>query len=966
MKYLTPFIIGIIVSIVVSSTIVSAAVSVLTPSQGGTGIGSTTAANVGNCLKVLDDSPFRYELGSCGTGGGSGTVTSVAMTVPTGLTVTGSPVTTSGTLAVSYDAGYTGVLTASTTEWAASYASTTALSNSYIRNLFTASSPVAYNSGTGAFSIAADSIGDTELAFNTGQDLTTASSPTFSGLTLSTLTVTHATTTSLYASGNVGIGSSTPLSLLTVGTRSALATSTHSFYLAGGSAMHDASVPSFMSGIDTSNASANTTFVSGKYLYVGNNATTTGTGCSATDASDCELRIYDISNLASTTYIGGWDRDTANVQVIQVVGKYAYVGLANGTGDEWVILDISNPSAPVETGAGVNETSSVSRLQVVGKYLFITKGADTGTCVTTTGSTCEINIYDISNPAQEVFVQGIETNVGANGQYISGDYGYFGTNASTTGAEVFLYNIANPASPTLVSSIERGANVRSLYLSGKYLYVFNDNIGGTCDTTTSTGCEISLYDVSNPASPSFKNGVNIGQDVIEGQVANNYVYVSLSNNASACNQTSSAGCEFRIFNISDVNNIFYSGGHDLNSQTTKFSLYGKYAFVSHLIVAGAGECTLTNPLACEVQVLSLSGIQTPSLSVGALSASSLNVLEVIRGNSGFFDTSLNVGAGGIYSMGSLSIGASGTALTTIGSVGIGTSTPGSLLSVGGAGYFGGNLTATGTLSITGTSTLSSILTVAGNVGIGTTTPDIRLTINDSAATLLKLQRNGGTDANTGLVFDGLTTDFHMGYNGTNFAIDTDNALSSGALFVLTPGGNVGIGSTSPTDTLSVTGTGFFSGLVRMARLAITGLSSAFTPSAEGEIGIDTTDNQIKYLANGTTSILSPYVEQAFIYATSSMGAGTTTIKLAGFPSATTFGLLGCTSHGTGTFIAVLGNGTASATPEVATPTGSSTTFTALSSNNSFASGSSTVWAIGSVSGQVINPTCSFRRLINGT
>ena len=41
------------------------------------------------------------------SGGASGTVTSVAMTVPTGLSVTGSPITTSGTLAVSLASGYT-------------------------------------------------------------------------------------------------------------------------------------------------------------------------------------------------------------------------------------------------------------------------------------------------------------------------------------------------------------------------------------------------------------------------------------------------------------------------------------------------------------------------------------------------------------------------------------------------------------------------------------------------------------------------------------------------------------------------------------------------------------------------------------------------------------------------------------------------------------------------------------------
>lgn len=48
---------------------------------------------------LTDDSPVTWT--SWGGGGGSGTVTSVAMTVPSFLSVTGSPVTTSGTLAIS-------------------------------------------------------------------------------------------------------------------------------------------------------------------------------------------------------------------------------------------------------------------------------------------------------------------------------------------------------------------------------------------------------------------------------------------------------------------------------------------------------------------------------------------------------------------------------------------------------------------------------------------------------------------------------------------------------------------------------------------------------------------------------------------------------------------------------------------------------------------------------------------------
>lgn len=53
--------------------------------------------------------------------GGAGTVTSVAMTVPTGLSISGSPITSSGTLAVSLTAGYSIPTTASQTNWDSAY-----------------------------------------------------------------------------------------------------------------------------------------------------------------------------------------------------------------------------------------------------------------------------------------------------------------------------------------------------------------------------------------------------------------------------------------------------------------------------------------------------------------------------------------------------------------------------------------------------------------------------------------------------------------------------------------------------------------------------------------------------------------------------------------------------------------------------------------------------------------------------
>ena len=55
------------------------------------------------------------------SGGGSGTVTSVDMTVPTGFKVSGNPVTTTGTLAVVYDTGYALPTSAKQTNWDTAY-----------------------------------------------------------------------------------------------------------------------------------------------------------------------------------------------------------------------------------------------------------------------------------------------------------------------------------------------------------------------------------------------------------------------------------------------------------------------------------------------------------------------------------------------------------------------------------------------------------------------------------------------------------------------------------------------------------------------------------------------------------------------------------------------------------------------------------------------------------------------------
>lgn len=81
----------------ITSSMISGTIAV---AQGGTGT-TTPALVAGTNVSITGTWP-NQTINSTASGGGTGTVTSVAATVPAFLSVSGSPITTSGTLALSY------------------------------------------------------------------------------------------------------------------------------------------------------------------------------------------------------------------------------------------------------------------------------------------------------------------------------------------------------------------------------------------------------------------------------------------------------------------------------------------------------------------------------------------------------------------------------------------------------------------------------------------------------------------------------------------------------------------------------------------------------------------------------------------------------------------------------------------------------------------------------------------------
>lgn len=132
MKKLLP----LILSILVASTFIHSVSAQSNLSQGGTGWNSSTAGDIlvgtssllrysrfpigsaGFVLQASSTSPFKMSWVSTTTLGiNTGTVTSVSVISPTGLTVSTSSCTTSCLITIAYQAGYSPVLTASATQW---------------------------------------------------------------------------------------------------------------------------------------------------------------------------------------------------------------------------------------------------------------------------------------------------------------------------------------------------------------------------------------------------------------------------------------------------------------------------------------------------------------------------------------------------------------------------------------------------------------------------------------------------------------------------------------------------------------------------------------------------------------------------------------------------------------------------------------------------------------------------------
>ncbi len=443
------------------------------------------------------------------------------------------------------------------------------------------------------------------------------------------------------------------------------------------------------------------------------------------------LQIIDVSNPNSPSLEGTYDT-SGDARAVHVSGKYAY--LADYTSG-LIIIDVSNPTSPSLVGS--YDTGNIALdVYVSGKYAYIADG------------TSGLLIFDISNPVSPTLVGTYNPTGLSLGVYVSGKYAYMGN--GTSGFQVI--DISNPVSPTLVGTYASATNAEGIYVSGKYAYVTNST-------------DFVILDISNPASPSLVGTYVSPSDAIDVYVSGKYAYVA-----------DDAG--LLIINISNPASPSLVGTQTTNAYSVFVS--GKYAYTA------SGSSGL--------KILDINGIETPSLYAGNIETNVLNATEnIIAGGDIYAQGGLNVGISGIFSRGTISAFIASTTQTNPvvatfmgGSVGIGTTTPYSKLSVWGSSNGTARLFE---LTNSASTTLASFLEngtgyFLGNIGVGTTSPYAKLSVVGQAVAAY---------------FTATTS------TASTFPYASTTAItSSGSAYFGTSSGGVLIGTTTATSTSKLT------------------------------------------------------------------------------------------------------------------------------------------------------------------
>lgn len=254
---------------------------------------------------------------------------------------------------------------------------------------------------------------------------------------------------------------------------------------------------------------------------------------------------------------------------VVVQDQYAYLASSQAASSkpDFTVFDVSNPSSPVLACATESDCSidlnitNLRQLAKLGTYVY---GANEET-------TNQFVVVDVTDPAKPVSQPAITlaTSVAARSIGASGSIVAVGTVAASSGPEVYIYSVSNPASPQLLGTVEVGHTVHGIHFLGNRMYI----------VSSSTNAELSIYNMTTPASPLLLGSFNASgdEDGISLFVKNEAnVYLGRSGGGNA---------EFYVLDTTNPVAIVSKGSFDLGTGIALNEL----VVVNHLAFLGTDD-----------------------------------------------------------------------------------------------------------------------------------------------------------------------------------------------------------------------------------------------------------------------------------------------------------------------------------------------------------------------------------------
>ncbi|MDB5204254.1 MAG: hypothetical protein JWP09_282 [Candidatus Taylorbacteria bacterium] len=840
---------------------------ILNIANGGTG--TSTLPIYGKVL--IGNANGSYDLvatSTLGLGGSGGTVTSVDLSVPTGLTVSGGPVTTSGTFALGLQSGYTIPLLASTTEW----------NSAYSNRITSASSPLSIANNVISLSTGGDWAGTLDgqsgSYYTNANNLTNFGTPFYSYF--------HATTTDALAQGSTNkyyssalfandLTATTSLShiqtlggLSSFGISGATTTSTGNLNVAG-------------------NINFNGSFLQNGSPFVGSQWNTNGSDISysagnvgiGTSTPSAKLAITGSSSGDVFTAASSFNAPLFTIGNTGVV-KVAAVNSAAGS-----IQGLDNSSSGIGISSGNFNFGNYAYIVGTQNTFRVNSNLAFGFSTDIFNNTNDVAVSRISSG-----VLGIGTGLAGNssGTLLAGNIGIGTTtpwkNLSVVGDMVLTGGFYDSLSSS-------GTNGMVLQSTGSATKWVATSTLGLSSTLTGTTGQFAYFSGTNNAVGtssifiSTVGNVGIGTTNPSGKldVQGGYTYLNGLRISGSDNTNT-------IYQPSGAIGITAGGGGQGLFVTASGASYANGAFGAG--TASPGYALHVRPLATDKYGLYIDGLSAQTANLAQFNVSGVQKAYIDKDGGAYFG----------------------------GNVSVGTTTPWGQLSVNPNGI-------TGPSFVVGSSTATNfIVTNGGNVGVGTANPtqmfdvlvptnaDKGFTFRSGSGTILT--GTNGSSGNYGLTlanglvaidnFYGLrmtsgslpiqgldssaTIARDLSIRGKTLEFKTGNSGSAfpNTAMTIDVNGNVGVGSTTPWGQFSVNP----NGITGPSFVVGSSTATQFVVSNGGNVGINTAapSSTYKLDINGGARITTG---NSLIVDTVSPNAGANLTLIAGSSNRAYFG-----------------------------------------------------------------------------